>query len=550
MIIKLDKGDEIEDIQYLEIDDPLLFDKSEREYENRSLYILHFPLGDEIRVSYGRGSTKENDYDIIHKCETNKGSSGSPIFNLSTNKIIGIHKSYVSKSGECFNLGTFLKYPLKEIKKLSHKNVNIVKRRESNLVFKNVEPKKIIENKINNSYLKENDLSKKYRKIDNKQILNIDNKNNNIYKKDEKKMKTNLDNFHKKVPNYNLEENNLGINYRKINNQQSLNIDNNLYIKDEKNTNFNLDNFQKKIIHNYNLGENKLKHNNYSKINSSQNLNFNNNIYKKEEVKMNNNPDNFQKNNSNSNISGKHTPTKYKKIGYHKNLRINNNIKNDDRIKKYKYNLNDKIRRKDSNNTELDNYNTSSYKINLNVSNKYQRYNTHNINNNTINNGEEEHNKNEHNINKMNAYINFKKAIINKINILDNSPVKNGYNQNQIPNTRYLNSNNKNYAYDTYRNIRNSYINYNNLNQNKQFQVSNSSINQIYRNNNQRNYKVNVSVERSQELFFGNEKTIENCISKYIPNQKLVSTPNLIRRDNSRKTKSLYSIKINGLFKK
>ena len=230
MIIKLDKGDEIEDIQYLEIDDSLLFDKSEREYENRSLYILHFPLGDEIKVSYGRGSTKENDYDIIHKCETNKGSSGSPIFNLSTNKIIGIHKSYVSKSGECFNLGTFLKYPLKEIKKLSHKNVNIVKRRESNLVFKNVEPKKIIENKIKNSYLKENDLSKKYRKIDNKQILNIDNKNNNIYKKDEKKMNTNLDNFHKKVPNYNLEENNLGYNYKKINNQPSLNIDNNIYI--------------------------------------------------------------------------------------------------------------------------------------------------------------------------------------------------------------------------------------------------------------------------------------------------------------------------------
>ena len=184
MIIKLDKGDEIEDIQYLEIDDSLLFDKSEREYDNRSLYILHFPFGEEIRVSYGRGSTKENDYDIIHKCETNKGSSGSPIFNLSTNKIIGIHKSYVSKASECFNLGTFLKYPLKEIKNFYEKSVNIVKRRESNLVFKNAE----IKNNINNSNLRENDLSKKYRKIDNKQILNLYNsKNNNIYKKDEKK---------------------------------------------------------------------------------------------------------------------------------------------------------------------------------------------------------------------------------------------------------------------------------------------------------------------------------------------------------------------------
>ena len=65
MIIKLDKEDEIEDIQYLEIDDSLLLDKSERVYEDKSLYILHFPFGDELRVSYGKGSTEENDYNII-----------------------------------------------------------------------------------------------------------------------------------------------------------------------------------------------------------------------------------------------------------------------------------------------------------------------------------------------------------------------------------------------------------------------------------------------------------------------------------------------------
>ena len=129
MIIKLDKEDEIEDIQYLEIDDSLLLDKSERVYEDKSLYILHFPFGDELRVSYGKGSTKENDFNIIHKCETNKGSSGSPIFNLSTNKVIGIHKSYVSKANGCFNLGNFLKYPIKELKSLFNKFHKKIKKR-------------------------------------------------------------------------------------------------------------------------------------------------------------------------------------------------------------------------------------------------------------------------------------------------------------------------------------------------------------------------------------------------------------------------------------
>ena len=83
------------------------------------------------------------------------------------------------------------------------------------------------------------------------------------------------------------------------------------------------------------------------------------------------------------------------------------------------------------------------------------------------------------------------------------------------------------------------------MNQNGQFQVSNYSINQIYKNKNSRNYEVNVSVEKSPELIKKKEKTNE----KYISNKKLITTPNLSRRDNSRNTKSLFSIKIKGLFK-
>ena len=53
-------------------------------------------------------------YNIQYKC--NIGSSGGPILNLLTNKIIGIHKGCIQKNdGIKYNIGTFLKYPLKEI---------------------------------------------------------------------------------------------------------------------------------------------------------------------------------------------------------------------------------------------------------------------------------------------------------------------------------------------------------------------------------------------------------------------------------------------------
>ena len=114
VIIKLGKEDDVEDIDYLEIDDNLLNTNSEYAYNDSSIYILHYPLGKEVLVSFGYGITMKN-YNIIHKCKTTFGSSGSPILNLSTNKVIGIHKSY-AKTHNC-NAGTFLKKPIIEMKK-------------------------------------------------------------------------------------------------------------------------------------------------------------------------------------------------------------------------------------------------------------------------------------------------------------------------------------------------------------------------------------------------------------------------------------------------
>ena len=46
----------------------------------------------------------------MHNCTTENGSFGSPILNLQTNKVIGIH----NKSSTNYNIGTLLKLPIKD----------------------------------------------------------------------------------------------------------------------------------------------------------------------------------------------------------------------------------------------------------------------------------------------------------------------------------------------------------------------------------------------------------------------------------------------------
>ena len=59
-------------------------------YQNTSLYILHYPENNDIKISFGLLKDIEDNI-IFHKCSTHNGSSGSPILSLDTFKVIGIH---------------------------------------------------------------------------------------------------------------------------------------------------------------------------------------------------------------------------------------------------------------------------------------------------------------------------------------------------------------------------------------------------------------------------------------------------------------------------
>ena len=135
---------------YLSLDDNILnndINNYNNIYKNESIYILNYIYGKDIKTSYGKlNYIKENK--IIHKCNTDSGSSGSPIMLLKNNKIIGVHYAGSKnnkvigvhygypKHNKNFNFGTLLKKPLleyikeniklnKEIKSINKGNIKL-----------------------------------------------------------------------------------------------------------------------------------------------------------------------------------------------------------------------------------------------------------------------------------------------------------------------------------------------------------------------------------------------------------------------------------------
>ena len=105
----------IDNIDYfLEFDENILNDPTS--YVGNSVYVLHYPIffaRDKVAVSYGiiKKINEKEKNNFNHKCCTTLGSSGSPILDLSNNKIIGVHKSASPKE---FNIGLFLNNPLND----------------------------------------------------------------------------------------------------------------------------------------------------------------------------------------------------------------------------------------------------------------------------------------------------------------------------------------------------------------------------------------------------------------------------------------------------
>ena len=90
-------------IRFFQID--LNYMKGYDIYLNSDVFTMGYPFGDTIECSPGKITKVSNDQ-FEHNCDTNIGSSGSPIILASSLSVIGIHKGgNLSKS---INIGTFL----------------------------------------------------------------------------------------------------------------------------------------------------------------------------------------------------------------------------------------------------------------------------------------------------------------------------------------------------------------------------------------------------------------------------------------------------------
>ena len=114
-IIEIKESDKLDINSFLDIDEQIYDNNPKQIYEKKSVYLLHYPHGN--ISEYAAGLIKnifEEDSLIHHSCQSQPGSSGSPIINLITHKVLGVHIGSPKNTNSDYNLGTFIKEPIND----------------------------------------------------------------------------------------------------------------------------------------------------------------------------------------------------------------------------------------------------------------------------------------------------------------------------------------------------------------------------------------------------------------------------------------------------
>ena len=129
-MIELKKEDDINN--YLQLDNNLFKNEINELYKDISIYTLQYSSGKKTSVSYELFNGINKD-EIKYQCNIENSFSGSPILNLSNNKVIGIYKQ--SDKNFNYNIGTCLQFPLNnffEKNEIDNNNNNIKEDNEEN----------------------------------------------------------------------------------------------------------------------------------------------------------------------------------------------------------------------------------------------------------------------------------------------------------------------------------------------------------------------------------------------------------------------------------
>ena len=180
--VKLDKN---ENINFIEIDDMIYSYESEMYYYKETIYTIQNSKDfKNTYVSFGIINTI-NDTKLKYFGKINTELSGFPIFNLVTNKLIGIHEYHADN----YNQGKFLKFA---INKFIDEYKYIKKRKAKNKIIENLEneinilinvDKKDIKNEI--YFIDNYEKREEKGKINKYSNLNVFNENNTVLYIDE-----------------------------------------------------------------------------------------------------------------------------------------------------------------------------------------------------------------------------------------------------------------------------------------------------------------------------------------------------------------------------
>lgn len=106
-------------------------------YRNKTVYIIHYPLG--LKISYSNDIIKNIDMDntkLEHLCAIEEGSSGAPILNVNNLKVFGIHIG--KNQTKEVNIGIILKKAIDGFNGIINKNGNFIEKKESNKKIINI----------------------------------------------------------------------------------------------------------------------------------------------------------------------------------------------------------------------------------------------------------------------------------------------------------------------------------------------------------------------------------------------------------------------------
>ena len=124
-IIEMKKSDNIKYNNFMDLDEQLFETENkikeqeskyekimETKYNQKTVYLIHYPFGQDVKYSLGVILGIEDGITIKHLCNSQTGSSGGPLISLINFKVIGIHKGY-EKDDKNYNFGTLLNLPIK-----------------------------------------------------------------------------------------------------------------------------------------------------------------------------------------------------------------------------------------------------------------------------------------------------------------------------------------------------------------------------------------------------------------------------------------------------